>query len=485
MRAEPRVVLILMVEDDPMQQSVLKMLFTKANDLNAGFVSFAVTAVGSGTDALASVRAQEQQGRRKFDLILLDFVLGDMTGDHMVKPLREMLGDGAAIVMTSAHGEARQASLDSGADVFLQKPLGTHVIQHIWQFLKDTTQLRKLCDEQLTDSEDSFGRSEARSRGDSKEGSFHQGGSSAAEQQQEQQQYLSGSSKSSSEGSEEGSFRHNSQAASSATSPHQPHRQLPTAPPPRPGVGTLTGVGEGAAAATACGGTCFDGSSSNVSAVVSIAASPAQVVRRIMESLPAADGADESQESQQVFDAIARSLGDSRHSRGGDGHSRGGDGRGGDGRGGDSVRRPSNETTVAAESERLVLRGPSTEEMRWEILARSGASAGSSGLPQASRPSKEAVEGSTSAEARAPTEGGAEALREEFASMRLGGLAQGTLAQGASSSPKLAPTTGGHPAVSGTQALPIPRPYGPPGTAAASDEDLLTSSPTNSVCAQQ
>ena len=35
--------------------------------------------------------------------------------------------------------------------MFLPKPLATHVVQHFWQFLKDTTQLRRLCDDHLDD----------------------------------------------------------------------------------------------------------------------------------------------------------------------------------------------------------------------------------------------------------------------------------------------------------------------------------------------
>ena len=79
--------------------------------------------MSSGEEALACARS------RWFDLVLLDFLLGDVTGDAMIAPLRNALGESSAIVMMSAYAEARQSSIESGADVFLHKPLGAHVIQ--------------------------------------------------------------------------------------------------------------------------------------------------------------------------------------------------------------------------------------------------------------------------------------------------------------------------------------------------------------------
>ena len=139
--------------DDPVQLSWLALIFDKANELSTqrpsarccpllltserrkfadeGFVNFEVVSVESGAQALESV------GRRtcnldQFHLILVDYVLGDTTGDALIAPLRDLLGPTAAIVLTSAHEGAQEVSLKEGADVFLHKPLSTHIVQVWW-----------------------------------------------------------------------------------------------------------------------------------------------------------------------------------------------------------------------------------------------------------------------------------------------------------------------------------------------------------------
>ena len=116
-----RVVRVLMVEDDHMQRSVLELLFEQANTHNDGFVNFEVKTVDSGLDALAEVR-ETAQANRQYDLILIDYVLGDMTGDTLIPHFRDLLGDSVAIVLTSIHSDARDRSLEMSADAFLHKP---------------------------------------------------------------------------------------------------------------------------------------------------------------------------------------------------------------------------------------------------------------------------------------------------------------------------------------------------------------------------
>jgi len=138
-----RYVRVLMVEDDHMQRSVLELLFEQANTHNDGFVNFEVKTVDSGLDALAEVR-ETAQANRQYDLILIDYVLGDMTGDTLIPHFRDLLGDSVAIVLTSIHSDARDRSLEMSADAFLHKPLSSDVISHIWMFLKDASQLQQL-----------------------------------------------------------------------------------------------------------------------------------------------------------------------------------------------------------------------------------------------------------------------------------------------------------------------------------------------------
>jgi len=80
-----------------------------------------VKTVASGADALAEIR-ETVQANQQYDLILIDYVLGDMTGDTLIPHFRDLLGDSVAIVLTSIHSDARDRSLEMSADAFLHKP---------------------------------------------------------------------------------------------------------------------------------------------------------------------------------------------------------------------------------------------------------------------------------------------------------------------------------------------------------------------------
>jgi len=127
---------VMCVEDDPMQQQVLSLLFDQANQLNAGLVAFDLKMVSSGYEAL-----ELSQGR--WHLILVDYVLGDMTGDCLIAALHRMLGDSATIVMTSVM-PVDEVAFGCGADLFLPKPLGMNIVQNIWQQIKDRSELHKI-----------------------------------------------------------------------------------------------------------------------------------------------------------------------------------------------------------------------------------------------------------------------------------------------------------------------------------------------------
>jgi CheY-like chemotaxis protein len=119
---------------------VLTALFARANEANAGRVAFALRVVPTAAAALAAVRAPDA----RWDLVLLDYMLGLTTGDALIGPIRAALGPRVAIVSMSAHPHARETLLTSGADAFLHKPIPAHVVQHIWQFLREEALLDRL-----------------------------------------------------------------------------------------------------------------------------------------------------------------------------------------------------------------------------------------------------------------------------------------------------------------------------------------------------
>ena len=112
------------------------MLFAEANRKNDGAVEFDLTVVGSAAEAMALLAAP---GTERFDLILLDMMLPDTTGDELLPDLRSMVGEDVTIVMASAHSHTSlvQLCVRRGADAFLVKPLGSEEVRHIWQFVKE------------------------------------------------------------------------------------------------------------------------------------------------------------------------------------------------------------------------------------------------------------------------------------------------------------------------------------------------------------
>lgn len=100
---------ILYVEDDQRAASEVQALAAARGDI--------VTWENSGAGGL--LRA----GMEKFDVIILDRMLGDLDGLTIVKRLRES-GVGTPVLMLSALGRTtdRAEGLDAGADDYLAKP---------------------------------------------------------------------------------------------------------------------------------------------------------------------------------------------------------------------------------------------------------------------------------------------------------------------------------------------------------------------------
>jgi DNA-binding response OmpR family regulator len=108
---------ILIVDDETDLLEVLSM--------NLDAEGYAVTTAASGTEALASIQAQ------KPDLILLDIMLGDMSGVQMAARLKNTpeTADIPIIMLTAKDSETDMiVGLSVGADDYITKPFNTKVL---------------------------------------------------------------------------------------------------------------------------------------------------------------------------------------------------------------------------------------------------------------------------------------------------------------------------------------------------------------------
>ncbi len=118
---------VLAVEDDPGAQNFLM------KTLNQCRVSHQV--VDTGAEALALAQ------RRKFDLILLDLKLPDMSGDDLYTKLVELQPD-VPVVVTTAYPDSEILSkiLSVGPIVVLKKPVDAKQLENVIGFLKGANQ---------------------------------------------------------------------------------------------------------------------------------------------------------------------------------------------------------------------------------------------------------------------------------------------------------------------------------------------------------
>lgn len=103
---------VLVVDDEPEITRALKAILTGHG--------FAPTVASTAADGLAQLQ------RHHPDLILLDLVLPDQSGQDVIRTIRQDLGLDLPIIVLSAHGEeeGKVAALDLGADDFVTKPFG-------------------------------------------------------------------------------------------------------------------------------------------------------------------------------------------------------------------------------------------------------------------------------------------------------------------------------------------------------------------------
>ena len=101
---------ILIVDNDTGARKRLSATFKKGG--------FEVLAVGTANEAIAAAR------ERRFNVVLLDIELPDMSGTELIASLKELQPD-AAIVMVTADPTLDSAvrSINAGAQRYLTKPL--------------------------------------------------------------------------------------------------------------------------------------------------------------------------------------------------------------------------------------------------------------------------------------------------------------------------------------------------------------------------
>jgi len=105
--------LILIIEDEENQRQVLKYALSK--------VGFATEAVASGHEALQLLSGD---AANRFDLVLLDMVLGDISGFDVLRHVRDNLPNLPVIILTG-HSSVDNAveAMRNGAVDFISKPV--------------------------------------------------------------------------------------------------------------------------------------------------------------------------------------------------------------------------------------------------------------------------------------------------------------------------------------------------------------------------
>ena len=125
---------VLIVEDDEYQQSVLRVLFEKANEINDGIVYLSATMVATGGEAMALINDSESFD---FSVVLLDLKLpGEFDGIQILQRIRALPdGDKIGVVIASAFANVGLVArcMQLGADAYLQKPILLQSIKLIWQ----------------------------------------------------------------------------------------------------------------------------------------------------------------------------------------------------------------------------------------------------------------------------------------------------------------------------------------------------------------
>ena len=116
-QAGPQRLHILVAEDNPVNQRVIRGLLTHAG--------FEVVLAQDGEEALSMLESGEQ-----FDLAIIDMHMPELSGPEVIQRWRFLeTGHLPIIILTAdAREDAEQASRDAGADAFLTKPISSHAL---------------------------------------------------------------------------------------------------------------------------------------------------------------------------------------------------------------------------------------------------------------------------------------------------------------------------------------------------------------------
>jgi CheY-like chemotaxis protein len=103
---------ILVVDDDDLVLIAIQELLTP--------LGFSVTSLASGQEALDAV------SRDRFDLVILDVSMPEMTGFEVCQKVRQMesYAETPVLMLTARSGEEdRQRGMEVGANLYLPKPI--------------------------------------------------------------------------------------------------------------------------------------------------------------------------------------------------------------------------------------------------------------------------------------------------------------------------------------------------------------------------
>jgi two-component system response regulator MprA len=113
---------VLVVDDESVPREVIsKYLLADGHD---------VATAASGAEAMVKLLEQ------KFDLLLTDQAMADMSGLQLAAALKRMGGDQPVILMTASNEVASQLEQSAGVDMVLRKPIPQkslrHALRRVW-----------------------------------------------------------------------------------------------------------------------------------------------------------------------------------------------------------------------------------------------------------------------------------------------------------------------------------------------------------------
>ena len=115
--------MVLVVDDDPGVQAMFKLLLKKSG--------FPRLIVGTGKEAVSILKKQ------KFELLFLDLMLPDITGDEIYKQAKQMAPDLPIVIITGyPDSEMLDNILKFGPVTVLKKPLRAEQIAQTMKMLE-------------------------------------------------------------------------------------------------------------------------------------------------------------------------------------------------------------------------------------------------------------------------------------------------------------------------------------------------------------